>query len=191
MLPAEPAPVRMMNTIWADTDGVHDDLTDGAALRDWVAVVYDQGAQEIGDPSREELDEALLLRDSLRRLAAVTTEDSRPRAKSPIDALEQAVAGVNASVARLPHVQLTLREGRLECEDLPTGSATSTALAVLAREAIDLFTGPAAGQLRACNAPGCVLYFLKSHPRREWCSEACGNRVRAARHYQRTRARRQ
>jgi predicted RNA-binding Zn ribbon-like protein len=32
-----------------------------------------------------------------------------------------------------------------------------------------------------------VLYFVKTHPRREWCSVACGNRVRAARHYQRGR----
>jgi predicted RNA-binding Zn ribbon-like protein len=39
--------------------------------------------------------------------------------------------------------------------------------------------------LRACYAPGCVLYFVNSHPRREWCSTACGNRARAARHYQR------
>ncbi|MCB0944909.1 MAG: CGNR zinc finger domain-containing protein, partial [Mycobacterium sp.] len=55
--------------------------------------------------------------------------------------------------------------------------------------AVELLTGPAAVRLRACNAPGCVLYFVKTHPRREWCSEGCGNRVRAARHYQRTRKR--
>jgi predicted RNA-binding Zn ribbon-like protein len=53
---------------------------------------------------------------------------------------------------------------------------------------VDILTGPAATRLRACYAPGCVLYFVKAHPRREWCSDACGNRVRAARHYQRSRA---
>ena len=53
--------------------------------------------------------------------------------------------------------------------------------------AVRLFTGPERESLRACHAPGCVLYFVKSHPRREWCSVACGNRVRAARHYQRAR----
>jgi predicted RNA-binding Zn ribbon-like protein len=35
--------------------------------------------------------------------------------------------------------------------------------------------------LRACGAPGCVLMFVKDHPRREWCSVACGNRARQAR----------
>jgi predicted RNA-binding Zn ribbon-like protein len=31
-----------------------------------------------------------------------------------------------------------------------------------------------------------VLVFLKQHPRREWCSAACGNRARQAGHYRRT-----
>jgi predicted RNA-binding Zn ribbon-like protein len=63
----------------------------------------------------------------------------------------------------------------------------AAALSLLAVESIDLLTGAAAGSLRACHAPGCVLYFVKDHPRREWCSTACGNRARAARHYRRHR----
>ena len=61
-------------------------------------------------------------------------------------------------------------------------------LAAFAADAIDLLTGPRRADLRACGAPGCVLLFLKDHPRREWCSNACGNRARQARHYQRLRA---
>jgi predicted RNA-binding Zn ribbon-like protein len=59
----------------------------------------------------------------------------------------------------------------------------------LARDAIDLLTGTTAGDLRACGAPGCILLFVKDHPRREWCSNACGNRARQARHYERVRRR--
>nr|WP_137969774.1 CGNR zinc finger domain-containing protein [Streptomyces antimycoticus] len=33
--------------------------------------------------------------------------------------------------------------------------------------------------------PNCLLFFVKHHARREWCSPACGNRVRVARHYRR------
>ena len=43
----------------------------------------------------------------------------------------------------------------------------------------------AANLARATHAPGCVLYFVQDHPRREWCSTACGNRARVARHYDR------
>jgi predicted RNA-binding Zn ribbon-like protein len=59
-------------------------------------------------------------------------------------------------------------------------------LSVIAGLGIDLVAGDET-PLRACYAPGCVLYFVQDHPRREWCSTACGNRVRAARHYRRHR----
>ena len=36
VLPAEPVPVRLMNTVWADTSGIHDDLATTADLRDWL-----------------------------------------------------------------------------------------------------------------------------------------------------------
>ena len=62
-------------------------------------------------------------------------------------------------------------------------------LAALAGDAIELVTGPRRADLRACGAPGCVLVFLKDHPRREWCSNACGNRARQARHYRRAHGR--
>jgi predicted RNA-binding Zn ribbon-like protein len=187
VLPGEPAPVRMMNTIWADTTGVHDDLTTPAALRNWVALVNDQDADALDDPGLDELAEARALRDSLRRLAAFGTDDPRPAAQSPVDTVDEAVAAVNEAVAHRPHTQLTVRDGQLRRDNPPHASPTRTALAELAHNAIDLLTGPTAAKLRACQAPGCVLYFVKTHPRREWCSEACGNRTRAARHYQRIR----
>ncbi|MFI1485060.1 CGNR zinc finger domain-containing protein [Streptomyces sp. NPDC020747] len=40
-------------------------------------------------------------------------------------------------------------------------------------------------RLRACHAPRCVRYFLKDHPRQEWCKPSCGNRARVARHHER------
>jgi predicted RNA-binding Zn ribbon-like protein len=68
-------------------------------------------------------------------------------------------------------------------------SRADIVVATLAADAIHLITGPLRGDLRACRAPGCVLMFLKGHPRREWCCNACGNRARQARHYDRTRRR--
>ncbi|MER6008280.1 CGNR zinc finger domain-containing protein [Nonomuraea angiospora] len=69
-------------------------------------------------------------------------------------------------------------------EDLPaegtTGLESATRWA-----AIDFLSGPQREQLRSCNAPRCVRYFVKSHGRQEWCKPSCGNRARAARRYQR------
>jgi len=40
VLPDEPVPVRLMNTIWADRNGVHDALTTPGDLRAWLAAAY-------------------------------------------------------------------------------------------------------------------------------------------------------
>ena len=177
-----------MNTIWADTAGVHDDLITPAGLHDWLATAdhrYAADASEVPGPG--ELAEARRLRDSLRRLAAFATDDARPAAQSPVDNADDAVAAVNRAVTHRPHAHLVLRCGQLH-RDRPTPtSPTHVALADLAHDSIDMLTGADATKLRACHAPGCVRYFLRSHPRREWCSEACGNRARAARHYRRIR----
>lgn len=59
---------------------------------------------------------------------------------------------------------------------------------VLAGSAGEYLADPARPPLRRCGATGCVLWFLdltKNRSRR-WCSmESCGNRSKAARHYER------
>jgi|ERR1700742_67047 predicted RNA-binding Zn ribbon-like protein len=189
LLPDEPAPVRLMNTIWADTAGVHDELTDVAALHGWLATVTDCYSVKSAEPSRDELTDALLLRDSLRRLAAYSTGDVREKAQSPVTEINDAVNAVNALLTDRSCTRLSVVGSQLQAVTTPHASPARSALADLGQEAVELLAGPAAVNLRACNAPGCVLYFVKSHPRREWCSEACGNRARAARHYHRVRSR--
>ncbi|MFF1926514.1 CGNR zinc finger domain-containing protein [Streptomyces sp. NPDC058221] len=59
--------------------------------------------------------------------------------------------------------------------------------AALARAVIGFLSGPDRTALRACRAPRCVRYFVKEHPRQEWCKPSCGNRARVARHHERHR----
>jgi len=184
-LPGEPVPVRLMSTIWADTDGIHDELRTQADVDEWLdAVTLDRAGAHA---TEGELAAARALRDAVRRLASHLTQDTRAAAASAMSDLTAALDQVNQAAAELPGPRLTLRDGRLEAGSATGASPVTTGLAQVARQAIDLLGGPDSAQLRACYAPGCVLYFVKSHPRREWCSVACGNRARAARHYQRVR----
>jgi predicted RNA-binding Zn ribbon-like protein len=185
VLPDEPLPVRLMSTIWADVDGPHDDLRAPADLDGWLDAV---GVDRAGAHATEgELATARALRDAARVLAAHVTGDDRPGAAADRADVDAALNRVNVTAAELPAPRLALRDGRLE-RGVPGGpSPVRTGLAQVAAQAVALLGGEDAGRLRACYAPGCVLYFVKTHPRREWCSVACGNRVRAARHYQRTR----
>jgi predicted RNA-binding Zn ribbon-like protein len=181
----DPLPVRLMSTIWADADGPHDALRRTADVTRWLdAAGLDRAGAQATDG---DLATGRALRDALRRLAAHITDDRRPAASAAPADIAHAVDQVNAIAAELPAPRLALRDGRLEREAPIGPSPVATALAQVAEQAVSLFGGDDATRLRACYAPGCVLYFVKTHPRREWCSLACGNRVRAARHYQRTR----
>ncbi len=186
VLPEEPIPVRLMSTIWADTAGVHDDLRAPGDVDGWLdAVQIDRaGATATGD----ELAAAVALRDAVRRLAVHVTADTRVAAAASVTTdMREAIEHLNAAAAHAAAAVLTLRDGQLNLGVEPGISPVTAGLARVAEDSMQLLAGESATGLRACYAPGCVLYFVKSHPRREWCSIACGNRARAARHYQRTR----
>ena len=54
----------------------------------------------------------------------------------------------------------------------------------------DLLLGPKLARVRQCANPACRFLFLDDSKagNRRWCSmAACGNRMKARRHYQRTR----
>lgn len=148
--------VDLINTVWANRAGVHDDLAEQ-------------------DPMRE-------LRDALRVLAADRTADPRPVAAAHHQQVAGAVATMNAASALAPSWPV-LVDGSLATRS--DAGPEQRRLGEAAAEAVRFFGSDP--ELRACLAPGCVLYFVKDHPRRAWCSSACGNRERAARHYARRR----
>jgi predicted RNA-binding Zn ribbon-like protein len=183
LLPGEPAAVRFMNSVWADRGGVHDELrteADLAVVLDCLDLVPEAGT------SPEDVERARQLRDALRRLAAAVTEDTRARADTGLSE-QVAVQRVNAALRGAGTEQLEPGDGDWHLRAEVT--SVRHALAELARQGGRLVSDPAR-PLRACGAPGCVLYFVHNHPRREWCSPECGNRARAARHYARARERR-
>jgi predicted RNA-binding Zn ribbon-like protein len=176
LTPDEPRPVQLMNTIWASRSQVNDNLNTVGGL-----------AEFLGFPAGEgHLKAFRALRQALRDLAGVLTEDTRAIAQNRD--LHRAVTEVNRAAKRAPEwPQLAVEDGELLRHNESEGAPATQALARIAAEAVELFTGENRVLLRACYAPGCVLYFVKDHPRREWCSPGCGNRVRAARHYRRNR----
>jgi len=193
-----PVVVDLMNTIWADREGIHDALATDEESQAWVTAVRDR----LG-VARKDLDAWLdgdvpsglpavasrlrSLRDALRRLAADETGDPRPDAQSPLLETPRAVDVLNTLAAQAPTWPVLSRgPGEEPRRETRTGVGPGAAVvAALAAAGIDLFVGDERKELRACLAPSCVLYFVKQHPRREWCSSACGNRARVARHYRR------
>jgi predicted RNA-binding Zn ribbon-like protein len=131
------------------------------------------------------VDDALLretreLREAIYRLVEAARDEQRGAASD--------VALLNAW-ARRPTAapQASASFDRSEVAE----DAARSGVAGLARETVELLTGPNIGRVRRCARPGCPLLFLDlSRPgRRQWCSmERCGNLVKTAR-YRHSRAR--
>jgi predicted RNA-binding Zn ribbon-like protein len=195
----EPLPIELMNTIWADRHGIHDALASDSEALSWLRAVADRLPVSAGAlsawlgadaPTGLAPTAAALrrLRDASRRLAAEQTHDPRPAAAAPVEH-DGAVAALNESAAAAAlSPALTWSEGAEPTSGVTfAGPVGPALLALFGEAAIRTFGSDQRLTLRVCLAPGCVLYFAKEHGRREWCSDACGNRARAARHYQRTR----
>ncbi|WP_234310439.1 MULTISPECIES: CGNR zinc finger domain-containing protein [unclassified Streptomyces] len=124
--------------------------------------------------SVKELEQVRTLRDALFPLAADRAHD-RPLRAAHLDVLNAAAAGP-------PLVARIAPDGTRAWAPGATGTHL---LATVARDAIDLFTGPYAHRVRECGAHNCYLLFVDtSRPgRRRWCSMGhCGNREKARAH---------
>jgi predicted RNA-binding Zn ribbon-like protein len=188
----EPLAVELMNTVGVDRDGVHDALDSDAGATAWLRAVADRIGAEAGTgPGRLDADAvrpvagALReLRDALRRLAAEATEDPRPPATAPELTRPEAIAALNALATTWPEL-VWPADGHPARAYRARGTSAGLAVELIAHQGVELFTGSGRDRLRPCLAPNCLLFFVKDHARREWCSPECGNRARVARHYQR------
>jgi predicted RNA-binding Zn ribbon-like protein len=164
----EPLAIELHNTLYMASGRLRDGLADPVPFL--AAIAPRLGVLPAGGwPTSKALTE-------LR--AAIRTALASPTAAT--------LAPINAPAARAP------RAPRAEADltrSIEHGGADRAAavLASFAISAIELLTGPERDAIRTCGAPGCVLMYLKDHPRRRWCSNACGNRARQARHYARRR----
>ena len=131
------------------------------------------------DADETAVQDFVALRDAIRSLLRATVEGK------PLP--DMATATVNAASERAPRwpVLAGTAESGYAVIEVASADPVPAAQARIARDAIALLGGPPRVDLRACQAPGCVQFFVKDHPRREWCSAGCGNRARAARHYTR------
>ncbi|MEU8979231.1 ABATE domain-containing protein [Streptomyces sp. NPDC048309] len=169
--------------------GVADDLSEAAGLTTWVRA----RPEALPGAGTYVADDSALraVRDVRAAVRALFARAVRPGEPSPADAarllpVADAVAFLNAAAALTPTVPvLTWAEGADPVVRQEPADGRAELTAALARGAIAFLASPDRQRLRACHAPRCVRYFLKEHPRQEWCKPSCGNRARVARHHER------
>lgn len=179
----EPVAIEFANTLFTTAGEPFDALTTQTALTRWLETNAERiDAPTPRTPTAGDLTRARELRAVIRSLLAKAVDGDPPpaaavRRLNQLAALAPLTARLRWAANEPPKAHLSLSgAGRVDA-----------LLALLAQSTIDVLGGSGTGKLRRCEAPGCINYYLKDHPRRAWCSPKCGNRVRVARHYQRTR----
>ncbi|MEV0143741.1 MULTISPECIES: CGNR zinc finger domain-containing protein [unclassified Nonomuraea] len=180
----EPPAIELGNTSYAVRGRPKDGLRSVEHLAAWLRDMRPRLAVGLADAdlhgvTDHDLNLARELRDAIRTLAAAAVND---RALDP-----DMVATLNRHAGRTPRWRELRSTPEPHTTECTAGRPVAAALAAVAEDAVDLFGGPLCHQLRACQGPGCILYFVRDTPRREWCSPGCGNRARAARHYAKVR----
>lgn len=150
-------------------------IVDGERWREWLAKV------QLAPPAvvtEGDLEAARSLRECIREVIA-----SRASGRVPPAA---AIDGVNrAARPHPPAPQLTADADALVP---PPDASSAEVLSLIARDLIDLVTGPLADRVRKCANPSCGFYFAdSSRPgRRRWCV-SCGAAAASARYRDRQR----
>jgi len=170
----------LANTPLALTSGELDLLATPADAAAWL---IGRGLAPPGVEVREQCASRLrALRGHLRSLLSAQVNGTVP---APAD-----LEAVNTALTRAPSTDVLRWEpsrGLHRAAAHPTDQMLERALAVIAADAADLLTGPAAARLAACGSPPCRRFLVRTHAARHWCSVRCGDRARAARAYARRR----
>ena len=169
--------IEYANTVFGTPEGCREGLDAPDALADW-ARAHDLTTVA---PSAADFGRALELRDAIRVcLAAAETGD--PPAPTAVDVVNRC----SAAAPVVPVLRLT--GGSMVMSASETADPVDALLGACARDAIELLGTEARRRVRNCARPVCPMFFEQTHPRRTWCSNYCGDAMRHARQYERTRS---
>lgn len=174
-LHGEPLAVELHNTLYLVRGSLHDGIADQAGAGAWLRSLASELPVD-ARAARVSVRDLQDLREHVRELleSAALGEPAPAAAVRALNALT--AAAPRALVGELDG------EGAVRIDEIrPGATPAATVLAALAESALELADATQAPKLQYCGAPGCALLFLRDHPRREWCSSACGNRARQAR----------
>lgn len=174
--------------------GPEETLVSYAALLAWcrragilgAATASELERLAVSTPARAETvrNEAIALREAVFHLADATRQ-GRTAPKADLAILNRCLLEYPEGRALAP------AQGRLVWRSHGDGIDLGSPLGAIARLAADLLVTAELDSIRCCAGPGCGWLFHDTSPnkRRRWCSmEACGNRAKARRHYQRVKA---
>jgi len=142
----------------------------GAPARWFRDAGLSEGLVPLSDAEEQDL---FTLREEIWAVADAARAD-RPLPFAPVEVINKGAAHHLA----VPHLDASIGLARIIADD-----PFRTALAMIARDAIELFSGPLRSQIKACAQDDCHMVFLDSSrsSRRRWFSmDRCGSWAKGA-----------
>jgi len=149
------------------TRSAFEQLHSPSDLDNWLATTLHCDQRTKAKP--QDLVQAIELREAIFLTIRANTLGERPSA--------QHVDMINSVADRMPLTPVLRKYSTTRRWQRPM--RPEAALATIARDAIDLLTGPTASRVRECANSNCELVFVDSSPPgvRRWCAmKRCGNR---------------
>lgn len=170
-----PLALDFANTVWpARRRGPVDAIATISDLRVWLDRASIAATTRDLEPR---LDDVRGLRTAVRQLlAAASKGDVLPR---------RAMEIVNLFATEAPEVRQLVPDGKRSrvVSEILSEDAASLLFGRIAMSIMEVLTTMTIG---ICPAPSCGLFFVVDRAGQRWCSNACGNRARVARHAART-----
>jgi predicted RNA-binding Zn ribbon-like protein len=173
-----PIAVDLANTLIPSGARSVDILADEARLGAWLD--KQRHRLPVAEAARGRLSQLRELRTVVRDLLYAAAED-RPLPR-------EAIAVLNEASAAAPYFPTLQRAGVGQLHEV-NDNPFAVFRASIARSAIQLVSTDERERLSVCRAPSCGMLFIRDRPRQTWCTTACGNRARVARHAARVRTR--
>lgn len=144
-------------------------LPEPRAVEDWFKTVA--GAPLPDRVTSADLAKVRVFRDSIGKVADAIYDGAAPERED--------IERINRQASVYPRPPRLAPDGR--SVETREAMALDVALGIIARDAIDLLTGPDFAKVKRCAADECSVLFVDySRPgKRRWCSMArCGNRAK-------------
>ncbi|RKL65744.1 RNA-binding protein [Salipaludibacillus neizhouensis] len=108
------------------------------------------------------------------------------------ESYENLADGQELSSSWITHMELFIQQAPFsyqlinnELTPTPIGKPANAIVALIAFNALKLFSSNQLRNIHRCANPDCVLLFIDTRGRRKWCSmKICGNREKVTRHQQ-------
>ena len=164
-----PLAVDLADTVRVVSSEPIDLLTDEDALAIWVGIEAKRYAS--AEAARGRLHEVRSLRDAVRGVLLAQADGT------PIPTRDLEL--INHASERCPSYPKLSESGIREAVEL-NDDPFQVFAAEVARSLIETMEG--GPSVSVCRAPSCGMFFVPTDRRQRWCSPACGNRARVARH---------